>query len=66
MAGKHREPRDGEELRRAIERLLAWGFSPKCISQQLDCSVSWVYAVRRERGEMAVLEDDLATHRLVG
>ncbi|GAC1399227.1 MAG: hypothetical protein NVSMB52_12770 [Chloroflexota bacterium] len=36
-------------LRRATERLLAWGFMPKEIARQLDCSVSWVYSVRRER-----------------
>lgn len=35
--------------RRATERLLAWGFSPRSIADQLDCSVSWVYAVRRDR-----------------
>lgn len=36
-------------IRRAAERLLAWGFSPRSIADQLDCSVSWVYTVRRDR-----------------
>lgn len=36
--------------RRAAERLLAWGFTPKSIAQQLHCSQSWVYALRRESG----------------
>ena len=44
----HQE-RDRAELRRAAERLLAWGFPPRSIAQQLHCSVSWVYTVRRER-----------------
>lgn len=41
--------RDRVALRHAAERLLAWGFSPRSIAEQLNCSLSWVYAVRRER-----------------
>lgn len=35
--------------RRAVERLLAWGFTPRLIAVQTGCSASWVYEVRRER-----------------
>lgn len=40
---------DRAVLRRATERLLAWGFTPKEIAGQLHCSQSWVYSVRRQR-----------------
>ena len=42
---------DRAQLRRATERLLAWGFSPKEIAGQLHCGQSWVYSVRRQRQE---------------
>lgn len=42
---------DRAQLRRATERLLAWGFTPKEIAGQLHCSQSWVYSVRRQRQE---------------
>jgi hypothetical protein len=47
--GRKPEKRDRTDLRRAADRLLAWGFAPSAIAQQLGCSLSWVYAVRRER-----------------
>ena len=43
------DKRDRAELRRAADRLLAWGFAPSAIAQQLGCSLSWVYVIRRER-----------------
>lgn len=43
------ETQDRVVLRRAAERLLAWGFSPREIAGQLGCSASWVYGLRRER-----------------
>lgn len=60
------ESRDRRGLRRVVERLLAWGFSPRAISEQLNCSTSWVYAVRRERAALATdVEDALDVDRLV-
>lgn len=40
---------DRAELRRAVERLLVWGFPPASIAKQLGCSQSWVYEIRREQ-----------------
>ncbi|HLJ66757.1 MAG TPA: helix-turn-helix domain-containing protein [Chloroflexota bacterium] len=51
-------------LRKAIQRLLAWGFSPSAIARELGCSPSYVYAVRRERVLMYAEEE--ASYRPLG
>jgi hypothetical protein len=49
MIEKAFTPQERLVLRRATERLLAWGFPPRLIAEQLGCSQSWVYSVRRAR-----------------
>ena len=50
MVGRVRDM-DAAQRRRAVELLLAWGFSPRSIAAELRCSASWVYEVRRRRIE---------------
>jgi hypothetical protein len=63
-------PEDDEPVRRAVERLLAWGFAPQSIAQQLHCSQDFVEAVRAGRemvgtdlDERAIASDVLGNPR---
>jgi hypothetical protein len=40
-----------EQKRRAVERLLDWGFEPSAIARMLGCSTQWIDTIRKERSE---------------
>jgi hypothetical protein len=53
-------------LRIAAERLLSWGFEPREIADQLDCSVSWINEIRRQRVRARVDAEESAMRAISG